>query len=91
MKCHMPGNIRSEIFSRKAYFGAFANLNFHELPQFYRTLSILVNRALPNHVYHLFIQRAKITQEFVCESCMRGHHIYIWVSDSMRAEVLICV
>ena len=67
-KCNnycMPGNIRSEIFSRKAYLGVFVNLNFHELPQFYRPLPILV--ALPNHVY---TQCAKMTQEFICESCM---------------------
>ena len=31
-----------------------------------------------------------MTQEFVCESCMRGHHIYkdVWVPDP---EVLTCV
>ena len=34
-----------------------------------------------------------MTQEFVCESCMRGHHIYkdAWVPDPMMAEVLTCV
>ena len=34
-----------------------------------------------------------MTQEFVCESCMRGHHIYkdVWVPDPMRPEVLTCV
>ena len=38
----MPGNIRGGIYSRKAYFEVFANLNFHELPQFYHPLPILV-------------------------------------------------
>ena len=41
----MPGNIRNGIFSRKAYFGVFTNLNFHELLQFYRPLPILVDRS----------------------------------------------
>ena len=41
----MPGNICDGIFSRKAYFGDFTNLNFHELPQFYRPLPILVDRS----------------------------------------------
>ena len=41
----------------------------------------------------MFTHCAKMTQEFICESCMRGHHIYkdIWVSDPMRGEVLTCV
>ena len=44
-------------------------------------------------MYNLFTQRAKMTQEFVCESCMRGHHIYkdVWVPDPMRPEVLTCM
>ena len=44
-------------------------------------------------MYNLFTQRAKMTQEFACESCMRGHHIYndIWVPDPMRPEVLTCM
>ena len=34
-----------------------------------------------------------MTQEFVCESCMKGHHIYkdICVLDLMRPEVLTCM
>ena len=34
-----------------------------------------------------------MTQEFICESCMRGRHIYkdVWVPDPMRPEVLTCV
>ena len=34
-----------------------------------------------------------MTQEFICESCMRGHHIYkdVWVPDPMRPEVLTCM
>ena len=33
-----------------------------------------------------------MTQEFVCESCMRSHHIYkdVWVPDPIRGEVLTC-
>ena len=87
----MPGNICGGIFSRKAYFGVFANLNFRELPQFYRPLPILVDRS-PT-VYNLFTQCAEMTQEFVCESCMRVHHIYkdVWVPDPTRPEVLTCV
>ena len=44
-------------------------------------------------MYNLFTQREKMTQEFVCESCMRGHHIYkdVWVPDPTRPEVLTCV
>ena len=37
----MPGNICGGICSQQVYFG-FANLNFHELPQFSRPLPILV-------------------------------------------------
>ena len=32
-----------------------------------------------------------MTQEFVCESCMRGHHICKDVPDPMRPEVFTCV
>ena len=34
-----------------------------------------------------------MTQKFVSESCMRGHHIYkdVWVPDIMRPEVLTFV
>ena len=34
-----------------------------------------------------------MTQEFFCERCMRGYHIYkdVWVPDPMRPEVLTCV
>ena len=45
-------------------------------------------------MYNLFTQRAKMTQEFVCDSCMRrGHHIYkdIWVPYPTRPEILTCV
>ena len=44
-------------------------------------------------MYNLFTQCAKMTQKFVCESCMRGHHTYkdVWVPDPMRPEVLTCV
>ena len=51
----MPGNIHSGIFSWKVYFGVFTNLNFHELPQFYRPLPILVDRSSTEPcVYNLF-------------------------------------
>ena len=44
-------------------------------------------------MYNLFTQRAKMTQELVCESCMRGHHIYkgVWVPDPMKPEILTCM
>ena len=44
-------------------------------------------------MYNLFAKRAKMTQEFVCESFIRGHHIYkdVWVPDPMKPEVLTCV
>ena len=34
-----------------------------------------------------------MTQEFFCESCMRGYYIYkdVWVPDPMRPEVLTCM
>ena len=34
-----------------------------------------------------------MTQEFIFESCMRGHHIYkdVWVPDPMKAEESTCV
>ena len=66
----MPGNIRGGIFLRKAYFEVFANLNFHELPQFYCPLLILVDRS-----------PAERTTLFVFESCVRRHHTCkdIWV------------
>ena len=49
--------------------------------------------ALPKNACNLFTQCAKMTQEFICESCMRGHHIYkdVWVPDPMKPEVLTCV
>ena len=40
----MPGNIHGGIFLWMAYFGIFAYLNFHELPQFYCPLPSLVDR-----------------------------------------------
>ena len=34
-----------------------------------------------------------MTQDFVCESCMRAYHFYkdVWVPDPMRPELLTCV
>ena len=63
----------------------FRERSIREFKFFYRPLPIL-----PNHVYNLFTQRAKMTP---CESCMRGHHVYkdVWVPDAMRPEVLTCV
>ena len=44
-------------------------------------------------MYNLLTECAKMTQEFVRESCIRGHHIYedARVPHPMRPEVLTCV
>ena len=60
----MPGNICGGIFSQKAYFGVFVNLNLHELPQFYHLFPILV--ALNNCCWTIKAEEGTLEDSAPC-------------------------